>query len=284
MIKALICRLDLEKYKATIKGLTQFGDRRQGTERNRKARRLDRGAAQELRLSDRAPEVRVRPAAAGAAAAAAVRPAADRRQRRPSRSSRAAKCAAARAARAIAASTRRTGVNNDPNAQPDAKLRELNREPADERPARGGLLHEGRHDASRRDVHRRRAHGRARLGRSGERQRLGHRAGDGAGAHLQHARRADRAHDPLRALEQRRDRPQRRARLRRAARGAAGQGGSAGIGPLSRAELAGDDPARHDDVGSRHAARRTAPGTRSSGPKPTSTSSSSRRRSGRTRR
>src|SRR5262249_25649716 len=36
-IKALVDRLDLEKYKATIKGLTQFGDRRQGTERNRKA-------------------------------------------------------------------------------------------------------------------------------------------------------------------------------------------------------------------------------------------------------
>ena len=30
-------RLDLEKYKATIKGLTQFGDRRQGTDRNRDA-------------------------------------------------------------------------------------------------------------------------------------------------------------------------------------------------------------------------------------------------------
>src|SRR4029453_4977891 len=28
---------DLEKYKATIKGLTQFGDRRQGTKRNRDA-------------------------------------------------------------------------------------------------------------------------------------------------------------------------------------------------------------------------------------------------------
>ena len=28
---------DLERYKATIKGLTQFGDRRQGTERNREA-------------------------------------------------------------------------------------------------------------------------------------------------------------------------------------------------------------------------------------------------------
>jgi len=36
-ITTLVSRLDLEKYKATIKGLTQFGDRRQGTERNRKA-------------------------------------------------------------------------------------------------------------------------------------------------------------------------------------------------------------------------------------------------------
>src|SRR6516162_2394631 len=36
-IKQMVDRLDLEKYKATIKGLTQFGDRRQGTERNRKA-------------------------------------------------------------------------------------------------------------------------------------------------------------------------------------------------------------------------------------------------------
>src|SRR4029453_14315603 len=36
-VKALVDRLDLEKYKATIKGLTQFGDRRQGTDRNRAA-------------------------------------------------------------------------------------------------------------------------------------------------------------------------------------------------------------------------------------------------------
>ena len=36
-IKAMVERLDLEKYKATIKGLTQFGDRRQGTDRNRAA-------------------------------------------------------------------------------------------------------------------------------------------------------------------------------------------------------------------------------------------------------
>jgi Predicted aminopeptidases len=36
-IRELVGRLDLEQYKATVKGLTQFGDRRQGTERNRKA-------------------------------------------------------------------------------------------------------------------------------------------------------------------------------------------------------------------------------------------------------
>src|ERR1043166_8956557 len=36
-IRELVGRLDLEKYKSTIKGLTQFGDRRQGTDRNRAA-------------------------------------------------------------------------------------------------------------------------------------------------------------------------------------------------------------------------------------------------------
>ena len=36
-VARLVARLDLELYKATIKGLTQFGDRRQGTDRNRAA-------------------------------------------------------------------------------------------------------------------------------------------------------------------------------------------------------------------------------------------------------
>src|SRR5579885_3464676 len=36
-IKALVGRLQLQRYKETIKGLTQFGDRRQGTDRNRAA-------------------------------------------------------------------------------------------------------------------------------------------------------------------------------------------------------------------------------------------------------
>src|SRR6202166_4805609 len=35
--KILVERLDLGRYKATVKGLTQFGDRRQGTDRNRAA-------------------------------------------------------------------------------------------------------------------------------------------------------------------------------------------------------------------------------------------------------
>ncbi len=40
-----------------------------------------------------------------------------------------------------------TGVNNDPNAQADVKLRELNSQPIDTRTARRSLLHEDRHHA-----------------------------------------------------------------------------------------------------------------------------------------
>jgi hypothetical protein len=36
-VKLLVSRLDLERYKATIKALTRFGDRQQGTDRNRAA-------------------------------------------------------------------------------------------------------------------------------------------------------------------------------------------------------------------------------------------------------
>src|SRR5215472_11114640 len=37
LVRGLVGRLDLERYKATIRGLGQFGDRQQGTERNRAA-------------------------------------------------------------------------------------------------------------------------------------------------------------------------------------------------------------------------------------------------------
>jgi hypothetical protein len=36
-IEKMVQRLDLDRYKAIVKGLTKFGDRRQGTERNRQA-------------------------------------------------------------------------------------------------------------------------------------------------------------------------------------------------------------------------------------------------------
>jgi hypothetical protein len=36
-VRTLVTRLELEKFKATLKGLTQFGDRREGTQRNRDA-------------------------------------------------------------------------------------------------------------------------------------------------------------------------------------------------------------------------------------------------------
>src|SRR5687767_15709815 len=36
-IRVLVGRLDLERYKTTLRGLGQFGDRRQGTARNRAA-------------------------------------------------------------------------------------------------------------------------------------------------------------------------------------------------------------------------------------------------------
>ena len=36
-VRTLVTRLELEKFKSTLKGLTQFGDRREGTQRNRDA-------------------------------------------------------------------------------------------------------------------------------------------------------------------------------------------------------------------------------------------------------
>src|SRR5437868_8620025 len=36
-VRIMVTRLGLERYKGTVKGLTQFGDRRQGTDRNRAA-------------------------------------------------------------------------------------------------------------------------------------------------------------------------------------------------------------------------------------------------------
>lgn len=117
-VTALATRLDLDRYKATVKGLTQFGDRRQGTERNRKA--VDWIEAQ--LKSYGCPTERIRyeyspPPPAPRTAAPAQRPPEPAIPRsvgggRP------------RGVRTP------TGVNSDPQKQPNAALRALNAETA----------------------------------------------------------------------------------------------------------------------------------------------------------
>src|SRR5881392_243523 len=110
-IAQLVARLDLEQYKATIKGLTQFGDRRQGTDRNRaavnwiEAQLRSYGCADVARLTYDYQPPPPRPRTEGAG------PARD--------SSRAAGGGRYRGVRA------RTGVNNDSLKQPDAQVRAL---------------------------------------------------------------------------------------------------------------------------------------------------------------
>lgn len=116
----LVSQLDLERYKATIKGLTQFGDRRQGTARNRaaldwiEAQLKSYGCTNTERLDY---EFTPAPPAPRPAPAAGARPGAA-----PPRLG-----AGGSRPRGVRA---RTGVNNDSLAQPDARLRALNAEPS----------------------------------------------------------------------------------------------------------------------------------------------------------
>jgi hypothetical protein len=119
-VRALVGRLDLEKYKATIKGLTEFGDRRQGTDRNRaaidwiEAQLKSYGCTNTERLKyvyDPPPK----PAGGGGGGGGQTA--------KPGEPPTAAGGGRPRGIRA------RTGVNTDPMAQPDAKLRELNSQP-----------------------------------------------------------------------------------------------------------------------------------------------------------
>lgn len=116
-IAALVGQLDLERYKATIKGLTAFGDRRQGTARNRQA--LDWIEAQlksygcspeRLTYEFNPPPAQPRPAVAGAG-------------QRPGGAPR----VGAGGSR-LRGNRARTGVNTDSLAQPDPRLRALNAE------------------------------------------------------------------------------------------------------------------------------------------------------------
>ncbi len=121
-VRVMVGRLDLERYKATIKGLTEFGDRRQGTDRNRaaiewiEAQLESYGCANTERLKyEYNPPPKPTGGGTGGGAGQTAKPA---------DSPTAAGGGRPRGNRA------RTGVNNDPMAQPDVKLRELNSQPA----------------------------------------------------------------------------------------------------------------------------------------------------------
>jgi hypothetical protein len=114
-IKIMVERLDLEKYKATIKGLTQFGDRRQGTDRNRaavdwiEAKLKSYGCTNTVRLQyTYSPKDTVLPSGPPIG-------------HNPDSASGGARY---RGVRAV------TGVNTDPKLQPDEKLRALNSQPS----------------------------------------------------------------------------------------------------------------------------------------------------------
>jgi hypothetical protein len=113
-VQVLVERLNLERYKATIKGLTQFGDRRQGTDRNRAA--IDWIEAQ-LRSYGCSNTERLKyeyvPAPPSPPAA------------RPNTPSIPTSAGGGRP-RGV---RNPTGVNTDPMKQPDVELRELNSQP-----------------------------------------------------------------------------------------------------------------------------------------------------------
>lgn len=118
--KMLVARLDLERYKATIKGLTVFGDRREGTDRNRaavdwiEAQLKSYGCATERHRYVVNPPAPPQPGRAGGPASPAIASGEIRMGQGGSR---------------LRGLTRPTGVNTNPAAQADQALRALNGQP-----------------------------------------------------------------------------------------------------------------------------------------------------------
>ncbi|HTE45069.1 MAG TPA: M20/M25/M40 family metallo-hydrolase [Gemmatimonadaceae bacterium] len=130
-IRVMVGRLELEKYKATIKGLTQFGDRRQGTARNRAA--VDWIEAQ-LKSYGCTPTERIKyvfTPAAPRGGAGGGRGAGDTTAGRGRGGAGAGGGRGGNQAQGggrLRGLRARTGVNTDSLKQPDAKLRALNTE------------------------------------------------------------------------------------------------------------------------------------------------------------
>ena len=140
-VKVLAGRLELEKYKTLLKGLAQFGDRRQGTERNRKAvdwieaQLKSYGCTNTERIKYMFPD----PQNTRAAAAA---PTGQRGQSargvggvgRPAKVIESGEVIPGQGGSRIYGVSAATGVNNDATRQPDARLRELNTEQSKDGP------------------------------------------------------------------------------------------------------------------------------------------------------
>jgi len=126
---ALVDRLDLEKYKATIKGLTQFGDRRQGTDRNRaavdwiEAQLKSYGCTPTERITYTYTTLQRGGGGGGGGGRGPARP--------PGSVVGVGKSAApAQGGGRLWGVRTQTGVNTDSLKQPDTKLRALNAQPA----------------------------------------------------------------------------------------------------------------------------------------------------------
>ena len=139
-VREMVGRLDLEQYKATIKGLTQFGDRMQGTKRNADA--VDWIEAQ-LKSYGCTNTERIRyeyspPAPRGGGAGRRAGGAGTDPAGRAGRAGGGGRAAGAASTGIISGSggsrirgnRARTGVNRDSLAQPDPRLRALNAEQA----------------------------------------------------------------------------------------------------------------------------------------------------------
>ena len=123
-IRTLVSRLEFANYKATVKGLTQFGDRRQGTERNRNA--VDWIEAQ-LKSYGCTNTERIK----YTFTTAPRNPNPTTGARPPAEPNAIPTSSGGGRPRGVRA---RTGVNTDPLRQPDEKLRALNAEPATDGP------------------------------------------------------------------------------------------------------------------------------------------------------
>jgi hypothetical protein len=137
-VRALVGRLDLEKYKATIKGLTAFGDRRQGTDRNRaatdwiEAQLKSYGCTNTERIKyDYAPAPRAAAGGAGGATAAGRGEAGAARGDAPAAAPAQGRGGGGggRGGAPVKGNRGPTGVNNDPMKQADVKLRDMNSQP-----------------------------------------------------------------------------------------------------------------------------------------------------------